>query len=232
MSVVIAADILDEVIPRDLDLTLLGRRPAKLSDATARAIAAMPVPVAAGMRRHEPPPVSIVIVTYNNLPFTKFCLASLIQNAITPDYEVIVVDNASTDGTPDYLRELEQANPFVHVVFNDTNRGFAAANNQGLAVARGEVLVLLNNDTVVPPRWLAALVRRLDEPDVGLVGPVTNRIGNEAEIETTYRTYGEMLRFADAQAQAARGRAFDLPVPCMFCLAMRRDAYERIGPLD
>jgi GT2 family glycosyltransferase len=231
MSLVTAADILDEVIPRDLDLTLLGRRPAKLSDATACAIAAMPVPVAAPMRR-EAPPVSIVIVTYNNLPFTKLCLASLIQNTIAPDYEVIVVDNASTDGTPDYLGELAQANPLVRVIINDTNRGFAAANNQGLAAARGEVLVLLNNDTIVPPLWLAALVSRLDDPRVGLAGPVTNRIGNEAEIETTYRTYGEMLRFAAAQAQAAHGQAFDIPVPCMFCLAVRRDAYERIGPLD
>jgi hypothetical protein len=94
------------------------------------------------------------------------------------------------------------------------------------------VLVLLNNDTVVPQGWLAGLVRHLEDRAVGAVGPVTNRIGNEAEIDTSYRTYGELEHFARRHALDHAGRAFDIPTPCMFCLAMRRDAFERIGPLD
>jgi GT2 family glycosyltransferase/SAM-dependent methyltransferase len=223
-------------IPADLDLTLQSRRPAKLQEATARAAANLPTPVA-GNSRHtsqhtSPPAASVVVVTYNNLPFTKLCLSSLFENTPAGDYELFVVDNASTDGTADFLRSLEAANPHAHAILNETNRGFAAANNQALAVARGRVIVLLNNDTVVPPGWLATLTRHLDDPSVGLVGPVTNRIGNEAEVETDYRTYGGLLRAAESRAREFRGRSFDIPVPCMFCLALRRDAYETIGPLD
>src|SRR5207244_2758369 len=99
-------------------------------------------------------------------------------------------------------------------------------------LARGEVLVLLNNDTIVPPGWLAGLRRHLADPRVGVVGSVTNRIGNEAEIPVSYRTYGELLEFACARAAARARHAFEIPMPAMFCLALRRDVLERVGPLD
>ena len=236
-----ACDIIDgpaappggATIPHGLELTLRGRRPPVMRDETERFVAAMSVPVAGAAAGLRSPPATVVVVTYNNLPFTKLCLASVIENTPAGDYELVVVDNGSTDGTGEYLRELAAANVgLVHVVVNPANRGFAAANNQALALASGGVLVLLNNDTVVPPGWLGGLVRHVEGPEVGLVGPVTNRIGNEAEVDASYRTYGEMLRFAAARAAEERGRSFDIPVPCMFCLAMRRDAYEAIGPLD
>jgi GT2 family glycosyltransferase len=97
--------------------------------------------------------------------------------------EVIVVDNASRDGTPEYLRLAATQHENLRVILNDENRGFAAANNQGLEVARGDFLVLLNNDTAVPRGWLSSLVRHLSSDDsIGLIGPVTNQIGNEARI--------------------------------------------------
>jgi GT2 family glycosyltransferase len=218
-------------LPGWLDLTLVSRRPARLPEVTCRAALALPVPVAV-RPPHGSPAASIVVVTYNNLAFTKLCLASVLGNTDEPNFELIVVDNASSDGTIDYLREVAAANPHVRVVANATNRGFAPANNQALAVARGDVLVLLNNDTVVPPGWLATLARHLDDPAVGLVGPVTNRIGNEAEVETTYVTYDEMIAFARGRGAGRLDAIFDLPTPCMFCVAMRRDTFARVGPLD
>src|SRR5262249_46736689 len=115
---------------------------------------------------------------------------------------------------------------------NDRNLGFAAANNQGLAIATGTNLVLLNNDTIVPPGWLDRLIRHLDDPAVGLVGPVTNRTGNEAQIETSYRTFGEFLQLAADRARSHAGDRSDIPMLTMFCLALRREAFERLGPLD
>jgi hypothetical protein len=91
---------------------------------------------------------------------------------------------------------------------------------------------MLNNDTIPPPGWLAGLECHLEDPAVGLVGPVTNRIGNTAEIETDYATYGEMLVVADEQARARAGSRFDIRTPLGFCVAMRRDVYDRLGPLD
>src|SRR5207248_6575764 len=103
---------------------------------------------------------------------------------------------------------------------------------QGLQAAAGDVLVLLNDDTVVPPAWLDGLRRGLADPAVGLLGPVTNRAGNECQIEAPYRTYGDFLRFARHRRISKRGERREMPMLTMFCLAMRREAYERIGPLD
>jgi hypothetical protein len=120
----------------------------------------------------------------------------------------------------------------VRVLCNGRNAGFAVACNEGLALARGEHLILLNNDTMVPPGWLEGLLAHLRNPEVGLVGPVTNRIGNEAEIATDYTTWGEFLRAARERAERHRGEWLPARTPAMFCLAMRRDTFQRLGPLD
>jgi GT2 family glycosyltransferase len=175
---------------------------------------------------------SIVIVTFDNLVYTKLCLRSLLANTEYPNYEVVVVDNGSTDGTPAYLRSLMRQHPHVRAVFNGDNLGFARANNQGLAAATGDVLVLLNNDTLVPRGWLMRLVRHLEDPDVGLIGPVTNRIGNEAQIDVSYHTYGEFAKFARCYSRTHEGQIFNMRTLMMFCVAMRREVYERVGVLD
>ena len=92
------------------------------------------------------------------------CLASLLENTEYPNYELIVVDNASSDGTVEELQRLAGSIPTVKVILNDHNAGFGPGNNQGLAAATGEILVLLNNDTVVPRGWLTRLARHLDDP--------------------------------------------------------------------
>jgi hypothetical protein len=110
--------------------------------------------------------------------------------------------------------------------------GFGPATNQGLRHASGAVLVPLNNDTIVPPHWLWRLCSHLADPELGLVGPVTNHAGNEARIEADYRTYGELVEFAQRRAELEEGRLVDIAALTMFCVALRRDVYERVGPLD
>jgi hypothetical protein len=85
---------------------------------------------------------------------------------------------------------------------------------------------------MVPPGALDLLIAKLDDPDVGLAGPTTNRIGNEAEIEVPYDAWGGLLSFSAERARRKQGSSFEIPTVTMFCLAMRRDAFERIGPLD
>ena len=176
--------------------------------------------------------ITIILVTFNNLVYTRMSLESVLANTHYPSYEVLVVDNGSKDGTPEYLREVSRRIPSVRTIFNNQNAGFAAANNQALAEARGDCLVLLNNDTLTPPGWLQGLLRYLEDSKVGLVGPVTNRTGNEAEIEVPYRTYGEFEQFAGEYTSTHKGEAFDIRMLAMFCVAMRRDVFERVGPLD
>ena len=179
------------------------------------------------------PKVSIIIVSFENVELTQLCLESVFANTTHPNYEVIVVDNASSDSTPEYLRDLEVNEPRVKVILNTENLGFAAANNQGLAIAEGEFLLLLNNDTVVPRGWLSPLIRQASLEDVGLVGPVTNFVGNEAKVDVPYADdLDGMGDFAADHMREHKGQSFDIKVLAMFCVLMRRDVYEEVGPLD
>lgn len=180
-----------------------------------------------------PPSASVVVVTYNNLELTIACLRSLEENSEWPKLEVIVVDNASCDGTQDYLATWAAEGERRKVVLNESNRGFAAANNQGLALASGDYLVLLNNDTVVTRGWLRGLVNHLrKDPDIGLVGPVTNNIGNEARIESEYGDMESMHAFARRHTSRHLGVVFPIATLAFFCVAMPRSTYLRVGALD
>ncbi|MEO6025810.1 MAG: glycosyltransferase [Candidatus Binatia bacterium] len=179
------------------------------------------------------PKASTVIVTYGNLALTEACLASVWARTEWPNHEVIVVDNASTDGTPEVLRRLAAERTDLVAICNDQNLGFAAACNQGLARATGDYLVLLNNDTVITRGWLSGLIRHLHAvPEIGLIGPVTNEIGNEAKVAVTYATIDAMPAWAARFTRAHRDRLHSLRMLAMFCVAMRREAFTEIGPLD
>ncbi|GGC87406.1 hypothetical protein GCM10011396_38310 [Undibacterium terreum] len=177
--------------------------------------------------------VSVVVVTYNNLDLTKLCLASIDQHTTDVRYEIIIVDNASSDGTPEYLREFGKNRPDVKLILNEDNLGFSKANNQGLALSAGEYLVVLNNDTVVTSGWASGLVRHCKkDPTIGLIGPVTNNIGNEAKISIEYESLSEMPQKARDHTLLHLGESFDIPTLAFFCVMITRNAYEKIGGLD
>lgn len=177
--------------------------------------------------------VSVIVVTYNNLEFTKACLHSLAVYSDYPALEIIVVDNASSDGSVDYLKAWLADNPGHQVILNDDNRGFAAANNQGLLRAKGEYLVLLNNDAFVTPGWVATLINHLRrDPTIGLIGPVTNNIGNEAKINIAYASMADMLTTYTGYTHRHIGEELPLRTAAFFCVMMPRGTYETVGPLD
>ena len=215
--------------PADLVLAPVSRRPTRLEDATLKAILERDVP--AYGTPAGPPKASVVVATRDNLPFLRLCLESVLFATELP-VELIVIDNGSSDSTADYLDRLSAENPAVRPVRNKTNSSFAKACNQGAALAEGDLLLLLNDDTAVTPGWLPRLVAHLDGSEVGMIGPVTNRTGNEAQIDASYRTWGEFGRFADARAREHAGAAFEIETLTMFCVAMRRALYDEIGSLD
>lgn len=186
----------------------------------------------------EPGMVSIVIVTCNQWAFTQQCLESLRKNTRVP-HEVIVVDNGSSDGTADRLRG--QAD--VRLVENGENRGFPAAANQGLRAARGEFLLLLNNDVVVPAGWLERLAEALRQRgELGLVGPSTNCISGPQEIPVPYGEVspghvdvGALEAFAGEVARrigGGAGRLEKVERLVGFCLLFRRAVLDKVGLLD
>ena len=103
--------------------------------------------------------VSIIIAVHNNVDLTLKCLESLSKFTAYPKWELVIIDNASTDDTPNVLSALEGD---VKVIHSDLNSGFAKANNWGVKESSGELLCFLNNDTVVTEGWLTALVNCLD----------------------------------------------------------------------
>jgi len=111
--------------------------------------------------------VSIIIVSWNTREILRDCLAS-IAHQTQSSHEVIVVDNASTDGTQDMVVEDF---PDITLIANTENVGFAAANNQGLTIAKGAKLLLLNPDTIILDEAIDRMIKWLDmHPDVGCVG--------------------------------------------------------------
>lgn len=175
--------------------------------------------------------VSVIVVTYNNLALTRQCLASLAEDEAV--LEVIVVDNASSDATPDYLRQWASQGTGRRLVLNADNRGFSAANNQGLALAQGDYLMLLNNDTQVMPgtvRTLLNHVRR--DPEIGLIGPVTDNIGNEAKVDLPPGTDADLRARAAHYTRAHCGQVFEIRNLAFFAVMMPRSTYTALGPLD
>ncbi len=116
---------------------------------------------------HDNPMISIVIPVYNKILYTMNCLASIIENTPDISYEVIVVDDKSTDDTPKRLGDVKN----IKVIRADQNSGFIGSCNTGAAEARGDYIIFLNNDTTVTPRWLSSPAAILDrDKQCGAVG--------------------------------------------------------------
>ena len=195
---------------------------------------------------------SVIIPCWNQLEFTRQCILALMR-CTRPPWELILIDNGSTDGTKDYCAGVRDAAAMpVTVVTNTTNRGFPAAINQGLKRARGEYLVLLNNDVVVTDGWLdqltALATAKTSEGEeagdggghsaavrgaIGLVGPMSNYAAPPQLVEdVSYRDLGEMPMFARRWRQEHLGQWFTVPKLSGFCLLMKRAVHDAIGGLD
>ena len=134
-------------------------------------------PPASRSNSSNPPDCSVVIPTYNGRVWLEGVLASIRRHWPDPQrltLEVIVADDASTDGTASWLAN---AYPEVVVVRNPVNQGFCGAANLGLSVARGRVVQLLNNDTEVTEGWIEHALIHFDDPDVGAVAPLVVLMG-------------------------------------------------------
>ena len=109
--------------------------------------------------------ISVVVVNWNRVKLLRLCLESLARQT-APPLEVIVVDNGSTDGS---VEMIERDFPSTLVIRNTENKGFCAANNQGIDIAQGDLIALLNNDAEADPHWLAALAGVLEgRPEIGM----------------------------------------------------------------
>jgi GT2 family glycosyltransferase/glycosyltransferase involved in cell wall biosynthesis/Flp pilus assembly protein TadD len=177
--------------------------------------------------------VSVVILTYNALDYTKRCVDSLLEHTNYP-HEIIFVDNGSTDGTKDYLRGVVASNPNYQLIDNKTNRGFAAGNNQGVRAARGTYVLLLNNDVLVGDGWLESMVSALERDErIGMVGPITNYIsGRQRLTDIPYQRDDEFYGFATTVRTANRGKVTPRRRIAGFAILTRKALFDELGGLD
>lgn len=179
--------------------------------------------------------VSIIVLTWNALEYTKQCAASLLEHT-DPRHEIIFVDNGSGPDTVKYLQELERGSSRVRVLFNGSNLGFSAGNNRGIAAARHGHVCLLNSDTVVTEGWLESMLGHLQaDPDIGLVGPLTNSITGPQKLEKV--DYNEencqgLTAFARQLVTPLAGHRQETLWVVGFCLLIRDTLLIRIGGLD
>ncbi|MET0625977.1 MAG: glycosyltransferase [Pyrinomonadaceae bacterium] len=178
--------------------------------------------------------VSIIILTWNGLAYTKRCLETLRGRTAFPDYEVVVVDNGSTDGTVEYLRAL----PWLRLFENRDNQGFVRGNNRALAGCDGDSdFVLLNNDTeIFQPDWLSRLQgSAYSSPEVGIVGARLRRPGGMLQHAGTYMPvetfWGQQVGAGEKDVNQFNADA-EVEGVVFACAYIKREVYERVGPLD
>lgn len=183
--------------------------------------------------------LSIIIVSWNTADLLEACLASIMAHPPRRDFEVIVVDNASEDGSVQMVRRQY---PRVTLLENEKNVGFARANNQGIRQASGRYLLLLNPDTEVRPDALETLLRFLGKHEsAGAVGArILNSDGTlQPSCYPTPTLLNEWLHLFHLDRERREGmESWDVTQPRAVevllgaCIMVRREALDDVGPLD
>ncbi|WBU59761.1 glycosyltransferase [Paracoccus albus] len=178
--------------------------------------------------------VSVVILSFGSADLTLNCIQSLTGKGDTyPNLEILIVDNGSSPCELAKIRQEAARHPGIQLIENGENLGFAAGNNVGIKAAKGEYVLLLNNDTYIAPGAIAAMVRHLQRnARIGIVGPLTNNIGNEARIVVEYNNISEMACCAREIVTGYRGLWTEINVAAYFCAMFRKADLERLGGLS
>ncbi|HEY6801964.1 MAG TPA: glycosyltransferase [Pyrinomonadaceae bacterium] len=182
----------------------------------------------------DPKKVTIVVLTWNGLNYTKRCLETLRAQTDFQNYEVIVVDNGSTDGSVEYLQSLL----WIRLILNSSNRGFAKANNQAIELSDyASDVVLLNNDTeILQPDWLTKLQETAYKtPAIGIVGARLRRPDGMLQHAGTYMPietfWGQQIGSLEKDINQYNQDAVVEGV-VFACVYLKRSVLEKVGPLD
>lgn len=176
--------------------------------------------------------VSIIIPVYNQWDYTYACLASILKNSGEMSYEIIVVDDCSTDDT----RNIERFVKNIRAIRNEENLGFLFNCNKAAKLASGKYIVLLNNDTLVQPGWLSWFMKTMEEnPDVGLAGAkLVFSTGKLQEAGGIVYQDGSAMNYGreDDPDQPQYNYFKDVDYCSGACICVRKDVWDRLDGFD
>ena len=183
----------------------------------------------AGCDRPGPPLVSVVLLAYNHLAYTKLCVESLFRHTGDVDYELITVDNGSSDGTKEYFESL----PNKKKLRFPENVGVDKAVNAGFRLAEGKYTLNLSNDIVVTPRWLSNLAVCMESDErIAMAAPVCGFSSNGQQVNLSYGTLEEMREAAERYNRSNPDFWEDRLKLVTYTCLFRTDVFRRIGGFD
>lgn len=181
------------------------------------------------------PLLSLVVLGFRNFDATtRVCLDSLVPWLDDPEIELLVIDNGSPDDAAQKTADWCAAHPQARCLLSASNRGFAGGMNWGVEQARGQWLLLVNNDTIFPAKTIDALKRALNEApsDVAMLGPVTNAAGNGQRLWQPGASHAQWLELGQWLHDHPSHQLMPAYRCDFFCIAIRRDAWQALGGLD
>jgi GT2 family glycosyltransferase/Flp pilus assembly protein TadD len=186
------------------------------------------------------PVVSIIIPVFNQIHYTSSSLKSLRENPPSASFEIIVVDDASTDATPEFLEEAAKKDARIRFLKNDSNRGFAVSCNKGAYAARGEYLLFLNNDVELAPGWFDPLQATLaNDPSIGIVAPrllfpdsTVQHCGKVWSDTDGPLSHPQHLYYGASADDVRTTRNRDFQMVTGACMLVRGKEFLSIGPFD
>ena len=176
---------------------------------------------------------SIIILSYNTLIMLQMCIESIRGFTAPGTYELIVVDNASHDGSVEWLKEQSD----IKCIFNKENKGFPIGCNQGMEIATGSEILLLNSDVIVTPRWLEQLkIALYSSEKIGAVSCLTNKCSNFQQISVPYNTKNididGLMEFSEQFNHSDSSKWLPYYTLVGFCMLFRTSLYKETGGLD
>ena len=177
--------------------------------------------------------VSIIIPVYNAAELTKACIDKLHRSSGNYSFEVIVVDNCSTDQTESLLIDERKNRQNFSFYRMQENLGFSGGVNFGFSKSKGEYIVILNNDTLVTPGWLDRVLEVFkSDSSIGIISPVTNYVGEGPQLDAEAKEIRpeEIDEYADKIKE--KGYVYEPIRLVFFCVAIKRAVFDLLGYLD
>jgi GT2 family glycosyltransferase len=182
------------------------------------------------------PQASIIIPVYNALKLTQACIESIYRNTVDGSFELVIVDNASTDGTARWLKTEEKKYKNFKVLSMKQNIGFGPGVNAGIEQSKSKYIVILNNDTLVAPDWLEHLIAAAEkDTSIGIISPLTNYVGEGPQIDGDAKELSPDLDMIGQYANSIAERSDIFYEPkrlVFFCVLLKRELTDIIGDLD